>query len=578
MARQQSVYRRFYLHSKTKVIMMTEEKYNLVKMYERSFKENWELPAVTDYGTDVTLTYGQLAINIEKLHILFKECGIKKNDKIAVMGRNNSNWVAVFLATITYGAIIVPILQDFRANDAIHIINHSGSKLLFISDINWEGIDLDQIPNVLAAVSLNDWHPISLALDPKKINYDAIAALYKKKHPEGYWADDVHFDERGNDQIGSINYTSGTTGFSKGVITPLNALAGNVRYGMEKGLTFKGARHVTFLPLAHAYGCAFDFLCCLAAGGHTYLVGRTPSPKILLKAFSEIKPTLILSVPLILEKIYKKMIVPQIQKAPVSWVLKVPFLDEVVCSKIREQLVQAFGGEFKQMIIGGAPLNPEVEAFLRRIKFPMSVGYGMTECAPLITFTPFDEGAKLYSCGKPLPGIMEVRIDNPNEEGIGEVVVHGENTMLGYYKNPQATKESFTKDGWLRTGDLGQLDEDGFLYIKGRCKTMLLGPSGQNIYPEEIEAKINNMPYVLESLVLQQEDNRLVALVCPDYNEVDASGMTPEELNEQMEEARKQVNSELAAYEQVAIVKLYPHEFEKTPKKSIKRFLYTNMV
>ena len=558
--------------------MMTDEKYNFVKMFERSFREHWDLEAVTDYDTRVTLTYGQLAINIEKLHILFKECGIKKNDKIAVMGRNNSNWVAVYLATITYGAIIVPILQDFRANDAIHIINHSGAKLLFISDINWEGIELDQIPNVLATVSLNDWHPITLALDPKQINYDSIAQKFKEKHPEGYWAKDVHFDDRPNSEIGSINYTSGTTGFSKGVIMPLNGLAGNVRYGMEKGLTFVGARHVTFLPLAHAYGCAFDFLACLAAGGHTWLVGRTPAPKILLKAFAEVKPTLILSVPLILEKIYKKMIVPQIQKPPVSWVLKVPFLDEVVCSKIREQLVQAFGGEFRQMIIGGAPLNPEVEAFLRRIKFPMSVGYGMTECAPLITFTPYDEGAKLYSCGKPLPDIMEVKILDPNEEGIGEVVTRGENTMTGYYKNPQATKESFTKDGWLRTGDLGMIDEDGFLYIKGRCKTMLLGPSGQNIYPEEIEAKINNMPYVLESLVLQQEDNRLVALICPDYNEVDASGMTPEQLEEVMEDSRKQVNSELAAYEQIAIVKLYPHEFEKTPKKSIKRFLYTNMV
>jgi long-chain acyl-CoA synthetase len=558
--------------------MMTDEKYNFVKMYERSFREHWDLEAVTDYDTNVTLTYGQLAINIEKLHILFKECGIKKNDKIAVMGRNNSNWVAVFLATVTYGAIIVPILQDFRANDAIHIINHSGSKLLFISDINWEGIELDQIPNVLATVSLNDWHPITLALDPKKINFESIAQKFKEKHPDGYWADDVHFDERPNSEIGSINYTSGTTGFSKGVIMPLNGLAGNVRFGIESHLTFEGARHVTFLPLAHAYGCAFDFLACLAAGGHTWLVGRTPAPKILLKAFADVKPTLILSVPLILEKIYKKMIVPQIQKPPVSWVLKVPFLDEVVCSKIREQLVQAFGGEFRQIIIGGAPLNPEVEAFLRRIKFPMSVGYGMTECAPLITFTPYDEGSKLYSCGKPLPGIMEVKILDPNEEGIGEVVTRGENTMTGYYKNPQATKESFTKDGWLRTGDLGMLDEDGFLYIKGRCKTMLLGPSGQNIYPEEIEAKINNMPYVLESLVLQQEDNRLVALICPDYNEVDASGMTREQFDEVMEDSRKQVNSELAAYEQIAVVKLYPHEFEKTPKKSIKRFLYTSMV
>ena len=557
---------------------MNEEKYNFVKFYERSFRQNWGEPAVTDYGTDVTLTYGQLAINIEKLHILFEACGIKKNDKIAVMGKNNSNWVAVYLATITYGAIIVPILQDFRANDAIHIINHSESKLVFISDINWEGIDLDQIPKVKAAISLNDWHPISLALDPKKINYEAVAQRFKEKHPDGYRAEDVHYDERPNSEVGSINYTSGTTGFSKGVITPLNALAGNVRYGLESGIAFKGSRFVTFLPLAHAYGCAFDFLSCLAAGGHTWLVGRTPSPKILLKAFAEVKPTVILSVPLILEKIYKKMIVPQIQKPPVSWVLKVPFLDEVVCSKIREQLVQAFGGEFSQMIIGGAPLNPEVEAFLYRIKFPVSVGYGMTECAPLICYTPINEGPRKFSCGRPLPGIMEIKILDPNSEGIGEVVVRGENTMAGYYKNPQVTKESFTKDGWLRTGDLGQLDKDGFLYIKGRCKTMLLGPSGQNIYPEEIEAKINNMPYVLESLVLQQEDNRLVALVCPDYNEVDASGLSREQLEEAMEDARKQVNSELAAYEQISLVKLYPHEFEKTPKKSIKRFLYTNMV
>ena len=558
--------------------MMTEEKYNLVKMFERSFRDNWDQEAVTDYGTNVTLTYGQLAINIEKLHILFRECGIQKDDKIAVMGKNNSNWVAVYLAAITYGAIIVPILQDFRPNDAIHIINHSESKLLFISDINWEGIDLDQIPNVLAAVSLNDWHPISLALDSKKINFESIAQKFKEKHPEGYWAQDVHFDERSNEAIGSINYTSGTTGFSKGVIMPLNGLAGNVRYGIESGLVYNGSRFVTFLPLAHAYGCAFDFLACIAAGGHTWLVGRTPSPKILLKAFSEIKPTIILSVPLILEKIYKKMIVPQIQKPPVCWVLKVPFLDEVVCGKIREQLIQAFGGEFCQMIIGGAPLNPEVEAFLTRIKFPMSVGYGMTECAPLIAFTPYSEGSRLYSCGKALKGIMEVKILSPNEEGIGEVVVRGENTMKGYFKNPKATKESFTKDGWLRTGDLGMLDEDGFLYIKGRCKTMLLGPSGQNIYPEEIEAKINNMPYVLESLVLQQEDNRLVALICPDYNEVDASGLTNEQFEEIIEDSRKQVNSELAAYEQIATVKIYPHEFEKTPKKSIKRFLYTNMV
>jgi long-chain acyl-CoA synthetase len=557
--------------------MLTEEKYNFIKYFERSFRDNWSLEAVSDYGTPVTLTYGQLATTIAKLHILFEECGIQKDDKIAVMGKNNTNWVAVYLATVTYGAIIVPILQDFKANDAIHIVNHSESKLLFISDINWEGIDLEQIPEVLAVFSLNDWHPISLTLASERIAAEAIENLFISRYPNGYTASDVHYAERSNDQIASINYTSGTTGFSKGVIMPLNGLAGNLKYGFETKLIYSGCRHVAFLPLAHAYGCAFDFLGCLAAGGHTWLIGRTPSPKILLKAFAEVKPTIILSVPLILEKIYKKMIVPQIQKPPVSWVLKVPFLDEIVCAKIREQLVQAFGGEFKQIIIGGAPLNPEVEAFLRRIKFPMSVGYGMTECAPLISFAPYED-SKLYSCGKALEGIMDVKILSPNEEGIGEIVTKGENTMTGYFKNPKATKESFTKDGWLRTGDLGMIDEDGYIYIKGRSKTMLLGPSGQNIYPEEIEAKINNMPYVLESLVLQQKDNRLVALICPDYNEVDADGLTADQLAEQMEEARKQVNSELAAYEQIAIIKLYPNEFEKTPKKSIKRFLYTNMI
>jgi long-chain acyl-CoA synthetase len=557
--------------------MLTEEKYNFIKYFERSFRDNWSLEAVSDYGTPVTLTYGQLATTIAKLHILFEECGIQKDDKIAVMGKNNTNWVAVYLATVTYGAIIVPILQDFKANDAIHIVNHSESKLLFISDINWEGIDLEQIPEVLAVFSLNDWHPISLTLASERIAAEAIENLFISRYPNGYTASDVHYAERSNDQIASINYTSGTTGFSKGVIMPLNGLAGNLKYGFETKLIYSGCRHVAFLPLAHAYGCAFDFLGCLAAGGHTWLIGRTPSPKILLKAFAEVKPTIILSVPLILEKIYKKMIVPQIQKPPVSWVLKVPFLDEIVCAKIREQLVQAFGGEFKQIIIGGAPLNPEVEAFLRRIKFPMSVGYGMTECAPLISFAPYED-SKLYSCGKALEGIMDVKILSPNEEGIGEIVTKGENTMTGYFKNPKATKESFTKDGWLRTGDLGMIDEDGYIYIKGRSKTMLLGPSGQNIYPEEIEAKINNMPYVLESLVLQQKDNRLVALICPDYNEVDADGLSADQLAEQMEEARKQVNSELAAYEQIAIIKLYPNEFEKTPKKSIKRFLYTNMI
>ena len=554
--------------------MLTRPEENLIKIYENSFRKNWDFEAVTDFGTSNTLTYAQLAENIAKLHVLFDRVGVQQGDKVAVMGKNNANWVTTYLATVTYGAVIVPILQDFKANDAIHIINHSESKLLFITDLIWENIDVEQVPNLQAVISLNTMDLIITGL-PKTQAVDkmTIEELFAEKYPSGFNRDDVQYVERSNAELASINYTSGTTGFSKGVMTPANALAGNIVFGLNTKLVWPGCRHVAFLPLAHAYGCAFDFLACLAAGGHTYLIGRTPSPKILMKAFAEVKPTVILSVPLILEKIYKKMIQPQISKKPVSWVLKMPLLDKVVLNKIREKLMEAFGGEFSQIIIGGAPLNAEVEAFLRRIKFPITIGYGMTETAPLISFTPWTE-FRSQSCGQVLRGFMEARISNPDADGVGEIQVRGENVMMGYYKNEQATKESFTEDGWLRTGDLGTIDEDGFIYIKGRCKTMLLGPSGQNIYPEEIEAKINNMPYVLESLVLQKEDTRLVALVCPDFEAVDADKLTQEQLEEIMDENRKLVNQQLAAYEQINLIKLYAHEFEKTPKKSIKRFLY----
>ena len=553
--------------------MLTKPEENLIKIYENSFRKNWDLEAVTDYGTSVTLTYGQMAERIACLHLLFERVGIQENDRIAVMGKNNSNWVTTYLATVTYGAVIVPILQDFKANDAIHIINHSESKLLFITDQIWENIDVEQVPDLQAVISLNTMDLIVAGL-PKTQAVDklTIEELFVEKYPNGFTKDDVKYIERSNAELASINYTSGTTGFSKGVMTPMNALAGNIVFALTTKLVYQGCRHVAFLPLAHAYGCAFDFLACLAAGGHTYLIGRTPSPKILMKAFAEVKPTVILSVPLILEKIYKKMIQPQISKKPVSWVLKMPLLDQLVLNKIRETLMEAFGGEFSQIIIGGAPLNAEVEAFLRRIKFPVTVGYGMTETAPLISFTPWTE-FRPQSCGQVLKGLMEARIANPDADGVGEIQVRGEHVMAGYYKNEQASAESFTEDGWLRTGDLGVIDEDGFIYIKGRCKTMLLGPSGQNIYPEEIEAKINNMPYVLESLVLQK-DTRLVALVCPDFEAVDADKLSQEQLEVVMEENRKLVNAELAAYEQINELRIYTHEFEKTPKKSIKRFLY----
>ena len=553
--------------------MLTRPEENLIKIYENSFRKNWDLEAVTDFGTTLTLTYGQMAERIAYLHLLFERVGINVGDRIAVMGKNNSNWVTTYLAAVTYGAVIVPILQDFKANDAIHIINHSESKLLFITDLIWENIDVEQVPDLQAVISLNTMDLIVTGL-PKTQAVDkmTIEELFAEKYPNGFTRDDVHYIERSNAELASINYTSGTTGFSKGVMTPMNALAGNVVFGLTTNLVYPGCRHVAFLPLAHAYGCAFDFLACLAAGGHTYLIGRTPSPKILMKAFAEVKPTVILSVPLILEKIYKKMIQPQISKKPVSWVLKMPLLDKVVLNKIRETLMDAFGGEFSQIIIGGAPLNAEVEAFLRRIKFPVTLGYGMTETAPLISFTPWTE-FRSQSCGQVLKGFMNARIANPDADGVGEIQVRGENVMVGYYKNEQATAESFTEDGWLRTGDLGIIDEDGFIYIKGRCKTMLLGPSGQNIYPEEIEAKINNMPYVLESLVLQK-DTKLVALVCPDFEAVDADHLTQDQLEVVMEENRKLVNAELATYEQINEVRVYTHEFEKTPKKSIKRFLY----
>jgi long-chain acyl-CoA synthetase len=554
--------------------MLTKPEENLIKIYENSFRTNWELEAVTDYGTTNTLTYAQLAENVAKVHILFQQAGIAPGDKVAVMGKNNANWVTTFLATITYGAIIVPILQDFKANDAIHIVNHSESKLLFITDLIWENIDPEQVEELKAVISLNNMDIILSRLPMEQaVDRITIDELFAEKYPNGFTRDDVQYVDRSNSELASINYTSGTTGFSKGVMTPANALAGNIVFGLTTNLVFPGCRHVAFLPLAHAYGCAFDFLACLAAGGHTYLIGRTPSAKILLKAFAEVKPTVILSVPLILEKIYKKMIQPQISKKPVSWVLKMPLLDKVVLNKIRETLMNAFGGEFSQIIIGGAPLNAEVEAFLRRIKFPITIGYGMTETAPLISFTPWQE-FRSQSCGQVLNGYMEARIADANAEGVGEIQVRGEHVMTGYYKNEEATAQSFTEDGWLKTGDLGTMDEDGFIYIKGRCKTMLLGPSGQNIYPEEIEAKINNMPYVLESLVLQKDDTKLVALVCPDFEAVDADKLTQAQLEAVMEENRKLVNADLAAYEQINVMKLYTHEFEKTPKKSIKRFLY----
>lgn len=553
-------------------------KENFIQLFADSFRNNWDLPAFTDYGVaNSTITYGQLADRIAHLHLLFESCGIKRDDKIAICGRNNGNWASVYIATVTYGAIIVPILQDFHAKDIAHITNHSDSRLLFISDNIFENLEPTDLKSVEAVFSLNTHKCLTRLnndLKADSVNLDLLSAEFEKRYPKGYTAADIKYAEKDNKEIASINYTSGTTGFSKGVLTSGNALAGNITFGFTTGLLTRGGNVVAFLPLAHAYGCAFDFLTATCAGSHIHFIGRTPSASVLLKAFAEIKPHSIFTVPLIIEKIYKQKILPMISNGPIYWVLKVPFLDEIVLSKIRKELINAFGGEINEVIVGGAALNAEVEAFFTRIKFPFVVGYGMTECAPLISKSPVTEFIQ-GSVGKILP-TMEVKIVPVEgvEEGLGEICVRGENCMDGYYKNPEATAQVIDKEGWLHTGDLGYIDAEKNIFIRGRNKTMLLGPSGQNIYPEEIEAKLNNMPYVAESLVVQK-DNKLVALVFPDYPAADAEGLSREQIESKMEENKAYLNKNLANYEQITKIVLRPTEFEKTPKKSIKRFLYT---
>lgn len=553
---------------------MIEE--NFIKIYEKSFKENWDLPALTDYNTRETFTYGEVAEQIARLHLLFKYCQIRRGDKIALVGRNTPRWCIAFMAAVSYGAIIVPILQDFNANDVQHIVNHSDSVLLFAGDLIWENLEVDKLSQLRATISLVDY----TCLDQRDGEYITqclgdMDKLFKKAYPKGFTRDDVRFAELTNDKVILINYTSGTTGFSKGVMLTGNNLGGNVCFGISSKLHFSGSKCLSFLPLAHAYGCAFDLLVPLAVGTHITLLGKIPSPKILLKALEEVKPNLIICVPLILEKIYRKQILPMLNKRPLKWALNVPLLDSRIYGQVRKKLVDAFGGRFEQVIVGGAPLNAEVEAFLHRIKFPFTVGYGMTECGPLISYTHHSEFIP-RSSGRILEGYMQVKIDSSDPELIpGEICVRGENVMAGYYKNQEATEKVIDKDGWLHTGDMGTVNNDDTIFIKGRYKTMILGANGQNIYPEEIESKLNNMPFIMESLVIEK-DGRLVALVYPDYEAVDDYGIANEDLPVAMEEIRKNLNKEVAPYEQIAKIHLYPTEFEKTPKRSIKRYLYTN--
>lgn len=556
---------------------------NLIKIYEKSFRENREMSALTDYFKNETFSYYEMAKEIAKLHLVFKKAGIKRGDKIALIGRNNPRWCITYIGTITYGAVIVPILQDFTPADVIHIINHSESRLLFLGDNFWDVIEEDQIRQIEAVFSLTDFHVI-YERDGKSLTkfQRDILKNYRSKYPRGFSINDIKYPEVPNDQVILLNYTSGTTGYSKGVMLTANNLTGNVVFAMSAVNTQtgnhyfqQGGRTLSFLPLAHAYGCAFDFLAPLAVGGHITLLGRIPSPKILLEAMAVVKPTVICCVPMILEKVYRKQVLPMLEKGPMSIAVKIPLLNTAIYSVIRKKLMDAFGGNVAIFIVGGAPMNQETETFLMKIHFPITIGYGMTECAPLISFTP-DNEFKPGSCGRYLKELLEVKIDSPDpEHTAGEILVRGEHVMKGYYKNDKDTQKVLDADGWLHSGDMGTMDPDGTLYIRGRSKTMILSGNGQNIYPEEIEDKLNNMYLVLESLVIDVGEGRLRAMVVPDYEQAEAEGVDKNDLPEIMQNNLKELNTQLAAYERVAEIVLYPTEFEKTPKRSIKRYLYS---
>lgn len=549
---------------------------NFIKIYEKSFQENWDLPALTDYVEQKTLTFADVAKEIARFHILFRECQIRRGDKIALIGRDCANWCVVYMAAVTYGAIIVPILPDFNPNDVHHIINHSESVFLFVSDRIWDTLEEEKISEIRGVFSLTDFRCLHQR-DGENIQklLKELDSRFTEEYPNGFTRENIRYADLDNDKVVLLNYTSGTTGFSKGVMLTGNNLAGNVTYARTLDVLFRGERELCFLPLAHAYSCAFNFLVPMAFGAHVFLLGKLPSPKILLKAFEEVKPNIILTVPLILEKIYKKMIAPQLNKRTMKLVMSVPLLNDRIYAQINKKLTNALGGRFREVIVGGAAMNQEVADFLYKIKFPYTIGYGMTECGPLISYDNHKEYVPT-SCGQILKGIMEVRIDSEDPYNkVGEIQVRGENVMKGYYKNEEATRNVFTDDGWLKTGDLGTIDVNKRIYIRGRSKTMVLSSNGQNIYPEEIEAKLNNLPFVLESLVVERE-GKLVGLVYPDYDTVDSTGIRHEDLPAIMEQNRKDLNKLLAPYEAVTSIILYPTEFEKTPKRSIKRYLYEN--
>lgn len=545
---------------------------NFVESLNKAIVSNKDKQALSDYKGK-TLTYTEVGQAIASLHALFKECGLQQGEKVSLIGKNCTDWAVVYLATITYGAVIVPILSDFKPADIHHIVNHSDSVLFFCGENIFENLNPSEMPALKAIFSLG---ADVLLYSPEPEKYNQILAHREDRitsmlGPDKN-VDNLHFPHVSNDKLAVISYTSGTTGFSKGVMLPHNSLMANIYFAWHHMPLQPGDKIVSFLPLAHSYGCAFEFLFPFTLGCHITFLTKIPSPNVIIQAFQEIRPRLILSVPLVIEKIYKKQLMPVINKPVMKILLHIPLVNKLLFKKIRIKLEQVFGGNFHEVVIGGAAFNAEAEDFFRKIGFRFTVGYGMTECGPLISYSSWDT-TKLRSAGK-LVDTLEVKIDSKDPYNIpGEILVKGENVMLGYYKNEEATKATFTPDGWLKTGDLGLIDKDLTIFIKGRSKNMLLGPSGQNIYPEEIESRINNIPYVAESVVIQK-DNRLVALVYPDKEAMEKDNISDEEWNRLMEENRRMLNHSMPSYMGISEFIRTDEEFEKTPKRSIRRFLY----
>lgn len=541
------------------------------KLLEHSFKKNWERAALSNFKGN-TLTYEDVAKLIKNLHICFEHCGLRKGETVALCSRNQANWAVCYMAALTYGAVVVPILHEFKPENIHYLVNHSDARVLFVDDVVWEGLSEVEMPGLQVVVRINDFQYLYAAnkqLVEARNNLDAdFAAMF----PNGFHPEDIDYCDAGPEDLALISYTSGTSGFSKGVMLPHRAIWRNIIFAKveaEPQMTCD-SEVVAMLPSAHMYGMIFEFLFEMTIGAHVHFLTRVPSPKIILNAFQEVKPDIIIAVPLIIEKVYKLQIKPVVDRN--KWYLSIPILDQYVLKKIRNGMIEAFGGRFEEVILGGAALNPEVEQFLRRINFPFTIGYGMTECCPIITYCKWWK-TREGSCGQPVEG-CQVRIDSADPNNIpGEILIKGDNVFLGYYKNEAATREVFTEDGWFRTGDMGVLDKDGYLYLRGRCKCMILGPSGQNIYPEELEAVVNNVTYVVDSLVIE-DNGGLTALIYPDYHQAELDGLTRQEVEKRLSESLPQVNKKLPSYAQIRKVEFMPEDFERTPKRNIKRYLY----